>query len=664
MDNINKALEKERRNYKLKTYYLGGGSLCILLFVYLFLLFSNGTKIIIFPEEASKNAKIKSTNFFDISFNKFIYSFSSRPKFSVSSRGYKNINERIPAENRGNFHKVLMSELPGTLNVSVDNINKNTQWFLNNKFIFQGEKLETELLSGEYNLRVNNPFFEKKNLNVTIKKGESTNLNVKLESIKGFLKLESKPNNAKVFINNQQIGITPTIFKDEGGEYNIEIKKENYETIKDKIVITNQNKVNQRDYILELIEAKIKISGKPKDGNLYINGINYQTDKFITLKSNKDYSLSFEKPGFKTQTINFKLIPNEKRIENINLLEEYGTVEIISQPEGDIWINGKFSGKTPKIVKLRTNEQNIEIKKKNFRSVVSKILPKANKKKILNINLIDEEVAKLQEAELSYNNTIDIEMKLFNPNGDILQLGAKRYEKGQRANEILRKVSLTKPFYVSLHEISNQKYSIFKNRSPSKNDKFPVNNISWIEAAAFCNWLSKKEGLEEFYSIKRGRLNNFNPNSNGYRLLSEAEWEWLSRKANKKKATKFSWGDSFIIPDNYLNIADESAQVSQRNFIKDYDDSFENIAEVGSLQREISGLYDLSGNLSEWIHDYYTITFSEKIEQDPLGSKKGSSHVIKGANWASGTLTKIRPAYRENGINGNEKIGFRIARYL
>ena len=664
MDNINKSLEKERRSYVLKTYYLSGGLLCILLFVYLFLLFSNGTKIIIFPEEASKNAKVKSTNFFDLCFNNFIYSFSSKPKFSVTSKGYKSINERIPNENKGKFHKVLMSELPGILNVSVDNINKNTKWFLKDKFVFQGEKLEKKLFAGEYNLTVDNPLFEKKKLNVIIKKGESTNLNVKLESIKGFLKLESKPNNAKVFINNQKIGVTPTIFKGEGGEYNIEIKKENYETINDKIVITNQNKVNQRDYILELIEAKIKISVKPKEGNLSIDGISYQTDNFITLKSNKDYTLTYEKPGFKTQTIIFKLIPNEKRIENINLLEEYGTVEIISQPKGNIWINGKFFGQTPKIAKLRTIEQNIEIKKKNFRSVVRKILPKANKRKILNINLIDEKVAKLQEAETSYNNTIDIEMKLFNPKGDILQLGAERYEKGQRANEILRKVSLTKPFYVSLHEISNEKFSNFKNRPSSKNDNFPVNNISWIEAAAFCNWLSKKEGFEEFYTIKSGRLDNFNPDSNGYRLLSEAEWEWLSRKANKKKATKFSWGDSFIIPDNYLNIADESAQVSQRNFIKDYNDSYENIAEVGSLQKEISGLYDLSGNLSEWIHDYYTITFSEKIEQDPLGSKKGSSHVIKGANWTSGTLTNIRPTYRENGINGNNKIGFRIARYL
>ena len=97
-------------------------------------------------------------------------------------------------------------------------------------------------------------------------------------------------------------------------------------------------------------------------------------------------------------------------------------------------------------------------------------------------------------------------MKLFNPKGDVLQLGAKRHEKGQRANEILRKVNLTKPFYVSMHEVSNENFANFKEKHSSESGTLPVRNVSWIEAAAFCNWLSKKERLEEFYIIKGGKL--------------------------------------------------------------------------------------------------------------------------------------------------------------
>ena len=111
---------------------------------------------------------------------------------------------------------------------------------------------------------------------------------------------------------------------------------------------------------------------------------------------------------------------------------------------------------------------------------------------------------------------------------------------------------------------------------------------------------------------------------------SEAEWEWLSRKANKKERTIFSWGDSFEIPENYLNIADESTRGTQRNFVNNYNDGSENVSEIGSYDKEISGLYDLSGNLSEWVNDYYTINFSENIVKDPW--KKYILHVIKGAN--------------------------------
>ena len=68
---------------------------------YFFLLLSNGTKIIILPEEASTNAKVKSENFLDLSFNNFIYSLNSKPVFSVSSKGYKKIRETITYENKG-----------------------------------------------------------------------------------------------------------------------------------------------------------------------------------------------------------------------------------------------------------------------------------------------------------------------------------------------------------------------------------------------------------------------------------------------------------------------------------------------------------------------------------------------------------------------------------
>ena len=167
MNNINTALQRERQKYKVQLF-IYWVLLDVSRSLYIFLLLSNGTKIIVLPEEASINAKVKSENFFDLSFNNFIYSFYSTPVFSLSSKGYKKITETIPLENKGKFHEVLMTELPGILNVNIKKKNENTQWFLDEKFIHQGEKLEINLPAGQYNLEVNNPFFEKKNTNFII----------------------------------------------------------------------------------------------------------------------------------------------------------------------------------------------------------------------------------------------------------------------------------------------------------------------------------------------------------------------------------------------------------------------------------------------------------------------------------------------------------------
>jgi formylglycine-generating enzyme required for sulfatase activity len=87
---------------------------------------------------------------------------------------------------------------------------------------------------------------------------------------------------------------------------------------------------------------------------------------------------------------------------------------------------------------------------------------------------------------------------------------------------------------------------------------------------------------------------------------------------------------------------------------------------VGSFPPEISGLFDLTGNVSEWVHDFYSLQPPDRrqVELNPLGPEFGDSHVIKGSSWKSGTRTQLRAAYREGGSSGSDEIGFRIGRYL
>ena len=103
MNDINTVLQREREKYKVRSFYLLGFVGCISIFIYFFLLLSNGTKIIILPEEARINAKVKSENFLDLSFNNFIYSFYSILFFPYHQRGMKKSSKPSHKKIKGNF---------------------------------------------------------------------------------------------------------------------------------------------------------------------------------------------------------------------------------------------------------------------------------------------------------------------------------------------------------------------------------------------------------------------------------------------------------------------------------------------------------------------------------------------------------------------------------
>jgi formylglycine-generating enzyme required for sulfatase activity len=101
-------------------------------------------------------------------------------------------------------------------------------------------------------------------------------------------------------------------------------------------------------------------------------------------------------------------------------------------------------------------------------------------------------------------------------------------------------------------------------------------------------------------------------------------------------------------------------------YVPNYNDSYVNVAPVGSFNRELSGLYDMAGNVSEWVHDVYLVMppMTNTTVLNPMGEQRGQSHVIKGGNFRSGSITMLRPAFREGLTTGRDDVGFRIGRYL
>jgi formylglycine-generating enzyme required for sulfatase activity len=194
----------------------------------------------------------------------------------------------------------------------------------------------------------------------------------------------------------------------------------------------------------------------------------------------------------------------------------------------------------------------------------------------------------------------------------------------------------------------------------------PVANVSWEQAALFCNWLSRQEGLPPFYLIEDGLISGFDWESHGYRLPTEAEWAWAAKVNNDGNSEIFPWESGLYPPINVLdNYADQSAAKFLSFTIANYNDNYPVSADIGSFKPNNKGLYNMSGNVSEWVNDFYDIRPHRGAPiMDPRGPISGNRHVIRGASWALGSRTELRLSYRQAGTDGQLDVGFRIARYV
>jgi formylglycine-generating enzyme required for sulfatase activity len=664
MSEFNEYLERAR--VRQRRLYLVLMISVVAVFLVLFVMFSvmKVTTVEVLPAEASAIASIDLLTGAGFVVGKKVYTFTSGSSLSVAASGFRSaVVEMLP--DKSGFLRVELTELPGRLRVVTRPPGETVRWLLDGKLLNISEVLETELMPGDYSLEIDSPYHEKKTIDIHLIRGEHKNLAIDLQPVQGEIEVLSIPEGMPVKIDGVTKGVTPINGQYIGGRYNIEIESADFEMIVDQVEVTNSAPKVLRNYRLQPKKAYLDIDLAPAGGDLLINGLKVEQVFPLAVDSTLPNTISYFRDGYFSESRTLTLAPGEKKRIAFNLGAEKGKVVINSSPSADVAVNGKPKGKTPLTLSLLAVKQNITLSQKGYRAVSRSVMPSSKKTTQVNVTLLDEQQAKLAEAKPRYKNTVGIELQLFTPSE--FSMGAARHEKGQRANEFERDIVLTKPFYVGVREVTIEQYSRFRKPpvTPSPGN-LPVTSVSWIEAAEYCNWLSGREKLSKFYEIKNGKLLGVNRTSNGYRLPSEAEWEWLARKAGRKSRTQFTWGNELVIPPATGNIADEAAKSSVSVYVPGYNDGYAQLAPVASFKPDKAGLYDMTGNASEWVHDYYSLVPpAEKTrETDPLGDEHGSNHVIKGSNWRSGTLTELRASFREGAISGRDDTGFRVARYL
>lgn len=259
-------------------------------------------------------------------------------------------------------------------------------------------------------------------------------------------------------------------------------------------------------------------------------------------------------------------------------------------------------------------------------------------------------------------------------------MGSPPSEPGRQADEGAHRVRITRPFYLGANEVTQDEYDRVMKNNPShfslkglgsdkvkhlKTTRYPVESVTWFDAVEFCNRLSALDGFPPFYRLSAVVRTGNNITSatvqilgrNGYRLPTEAEWEYACRGDT---LSTFHFGPS--ARSGVFNVKPIMVVIAYG--MEPAWPDLGRTAEVGSYRPNGWGFYDMHGNVAEWCGDWYDANhYAVSSSRDPLGPDKGERRVVRGGSWLT-TAPAARSAARTSQRPGDRHytIGFRVAR--
>jgi len=601
-------------------------------------------------------------------------------RYTVTAQraGYRPLQQTIEVPSGGlQLYELQLEELPGRVSIELQP-DVPFRLFVNEAQLPTDAGNIAGIPGGTYRLRIETDrYLPVEETLVVAGKGEAQRLARVLQPGWASVRIDTQPPGASVQVDGEPVGVTPLETELLQGERQVLVVLEKYQQLALPVQVQAGRDMVLDTLRLQPADGRLVLDSDPAGASVSIDGVFHGTTPLtLALASAVEHAVRLSKPGYQRFDAQIRLAADEEQSLNAQLQPQYGTVFVTAQPaDATLRVDGRDAGKATQRLQLTTRSHTLEFSKPGYTTKSITLTPRAGTSRNVDVTLLTAEQAQIRQkaaATPAVISTAAGQLRLVRPQGSF-RMGASRREAGRRANESTRLVQLVRPFYLGEREVTNAAYRQFRPQHSSGSAEGvsldaadqPVVNVSWDDAARFCNWLSSSAGLPPAYVEVNGRMQAVLPLTTGYRLPSEAEWAYVTRKHTRAEEQRYPWSGSFPPTAVAGNFADASIADTLANTVPDYNDGHRVAAPVGSFPARPEGFYDLGGHVAAWMHDYYAVYPGEADKQvsDPLGPVTGEHHVVRDSSWRQGTITELRLSYRDYSRTARPDLGFRIARY-